>query len=222
MAPLTIGTAAMMPTRMYSSSRLGPPGTNRALLNTAWMSSGLTMPIVEVSTIRAITTATRPRYGRNSGITRRAVSRPTRPRGSAVVMPSTIAPSRQPAPPLKSQVNAVRQLLLTAISLAAKFSAPMSAGPVGQQRGISDDENNSRALVQNRRRPGAGDFHGARDVGDGPGADQITASERELDLQVEETRGLRDLLRHRKDQLHRSSGASLDPLEGSAAQVAHA
>src|SRR6266576_1742790 len=79
MAPLTIGTTAMMPTRMYSSSRLGPPGTNRALLNTAWMSSGLTMPIVEVSTIRPTTTATRPRYGRNSGMTRRAVSRPIPP-----------------------------------------------------------------------------------------------------------------------------------------------
>src|SRR5436189_5910310 len=79
MAPLTIGTTAMMPTRMYSSSSLGPPGTNSALLNTAWMSSGLTMPIVEVSTIRPTTTATRPRYGRNSGITRRAVSRPIPP-----------------------------------------------------------------------------------------------------------------------------------------------
>jgi hypothetical protein len=61
MAPLTIGTAAMTPTRMYSSSRLGPPGTNSALLNTAWMSSGLTMPIVEVSTMRPTTAATRPR-----------------------------------------------------------------------------------------------------------------------------------------------------------------
>src|SRR6476646_3837913 len=79
MAPLMIGTTAMMPTRMYSSSSLGPPGTNSALLNTAWMSSGLTMPIVEVSTMRPTTAATRPRYGRNSGITRRAVSRPIRP-----------------------------------------------------------------------------------------------------------------------------------------------
>src|SRR6185312_14670542 len=79
MAPLTIGTTAMMPTRMYSSSSLGPPGTNSALLNTAWMSSGLMMPIVEVSTMRPTTTATRPRYGRNSGITRRAVFRPIPP-----------------------------------------------------------------------------------------------------------------------------------------------
>src|SRR6266487_4670743 len=79
MAPLTIGTAAMTPTRIYSSSRSGPPGTNSALLNTAWMSSGLTMPIVEVSTMRPTTTATRPRYGRNSGITRRAVFRPIPP-----------------------------------------------------------------------------------------------------------------------------------------------
>src|SRR6266513_1993714 len=79
MAPLTTGTAAMTPTRMYSRSSLGPPGMNSALLNTAWMSSGLTMPIVEVSTIRPTTTATRPRYGRNSSITRRAVSRPIPP-----------------------------------------------------------------------------------------------------------------------------------------------
>src|SRR5437016_1622728 len=33
--------------------------------------------------------------------------------------------------------------------------------------------------------------------------------------------GLRDLLRYRKDQLHRSSGPSLGALEGSGAQVAH-
>src|SRR5690349_5821871 len=77
MAPLTIGTAAMTATRTYSRSSRGPPGTNSALLNTAWMSSGLTMPIVEVSTMSPTTTATRPRYGLNSGITRRAVFRPT-------------------------------------------------------------------------------------------------------------------------------------------------
>ena len=104
MAPLTIGTAAMMATRMYSSSRLGPPGTNSALLNTVWMSSGLTIPIVEVSTMRPTTITTRPRYGRNSGITRRAVSRPARAGGSALVMPSTIAsappwPRAQLTPP---------------------------------------------------------------------------------------------------------------------------
>src|SRR2546429_67868 len=79
MAPLTTGTAAMTPTRIYSRSSLGPPGMNSALLNTAWMSSGLTMPIVEVSTIRPTTTALRPGYGRNSGIPRRAVSRPIPP-----------------------------------------------------------------------------------------------------------------------------------------------
>src|SRR5438046_2206904 len=79
MAPLMIGTTAMMPTRMYSSSKSGPPGTNSALLNTAWMNSGLMMPIVEVSTMRPTTATTRPRYGRNSGITRRAVSRPIPP-----------------------------------------------------------------------------------------------------------------------------------------------
>src|SRR4029077_1518934 len=112
------------------------------------------------------------------------------------------------------QVNALRQLLLTAIL----FSCYVLRANVGLPRGISHIENNSRALVQNRRRPGAGDFRGPRDVGDGAGADRITAGQRELDLQVEETRGLRDLLRHRKDQLHCSSGASLDPLEGSAAQ----
>ena len=40
---------------MYSRCSFGPPGTNSALLNTAWMSSGLTMPIVEVSTISPTT-----------------------------------------------------------------------------------------------------------------------------------------------------------------------
>ena len=58
MAPLTIGTTAMMATRMTSSWMLGPPGTNRALLNTAWISSGLMMPIVEVTTISPTTAAT--------------------------------------------------------------------------------------------------------------------------------------------------------------------
>jgi hypothetical protein len=58
MAPLTIGTAAMMTTRMTSNRVLGPPGTNRALLNTAWISSGLMMPIVEVTTISPTTPAT--------------------------------------------------------------------------------------------------------------------------------------------------------------------
>jgi hypothetical protein len=58
MAPLTTGTAAMMATRMTSIWMLGPPWTNRALLNTAWISSGLMMPIVEVSTISPTTTAT--------------------------------------------------------------------------------------------------------------------------------------------------------------------
>src|SRR5689334_21621008 len=86
MAPLTIGTAAMIATRTYSRSSLGPPGTNSALLNTAWMSSGLTMPIVEVSTMSPTTAATRPRYGLNSGITRRAVFRPTCACGPRVVI----------------------------------------------------------------------------------------------------------------------------------------
>ena len=58
MAPLTIGTTAMMATRMTSNWMLGPPGTNRALLNTAWISSGLMMPIVEVTTISPTTAAT--------------------------------------------------------------------------------------------------------------------------------------------------------------------
>jgi hypothetical protein len=58
MAPLTIGTTAMMATRVTSNRRLGPPGTNRALLNTVWISSGLMMPIVEVSTISPTTAAT--------------------------------------------------------------------------------------------------------------------------------------------------------------------
>ena len=58
MAPLTIGTTAMMATRMTSSWMLGPPGTNRALLNTVWISSGLMMPIVEVTTISPTTAAT--------------------------------------------------------------------------------------------------------------------------------------------------------------------
>ncbi len=58
MAPLTIGTTAMMAAKMTSSWRLGPPGTNKALLNTAWISSGLMMPIVEVTTISATTAAT--------------------------------------------------------------------------------------------------------------------------------------------------------------------
>src|SRR5689334_18484972 len=94
MAPLTIGTAAMTATRMYSRSSLGPPGTNSALLNTAWMSSGLTMPIVDVSTMSPTTAATRPRYGLNSGITRRAVFRPTCSCGPRVV----IRPLSHPAP----------------------------------------------------------------------------------------------------------------------------
>ena len=38
------------------------------------------------------TTATCPRYGRNSGVTRRAVFRPTVARVPWVVIPSTIAP----------------------------------------------------------------------------------------------------------------------------------
>ncbi len=58
MAPLTTGTTAMMATRMTSSRMFGPPGTNRALLNTAWISSGLMIPIVEVTTISATTAAT--------------------------------------------------------------------------------------------------------------------------------------------------------------------
>jgi hypothetical protein len=35
-----------------------PPGTNRALLNTAWISSGLMMPIVEVTTMSTMTADT--------------------------------------------------------------------------------------------------------------------------------------------------------------------
>ncbi|REH17960.1 hypothetical protein BCF44_14040 [Kutzneria buriramensis] len=58
MAPLAIGTTAITATRMISNGTSGPPGTNRALLNTAWISSGLTMPIVEVSTISPTTAAT--------------------------------------------------------------------------------------------------------------------------------------------------------------------
>ena len=58
MAPLTIGTTAMMATRMTSRWMLGPPGTNRAWLNTVWISSGLMMPIVEVTTISPTTAAT--------------------------------------------------------------------------------------------------------------------------------------------------------------------
>jgi hypothetical protein len=58
MAPLTIGIMAMMATRMTSSRRFGPPGANRALLNTTWISSGLMMPIVEVTTISPTTAAT--------------------------------------------------------------------------------------------------------------------------------------------------------------------
>ncbi len=49
---------AMMATRMTSNWRLGPPGTNRAWLNTRWISSGLMMPIVEVTTISATTAVT--------------------------------------------------------------------------------------------------------------------------------------------------------------------
>src|SRR5260370_19928738 len=81
MAPLTIGTAAMIATRTYSSPSGGPPRTNRAPLTSSGISSGLTMPIVEVSTMRPTTTATRPWYGRNSGTTRRAVFRPVRAAG---------------------------------------------------------------------------------------------------------------------------------------------
>src|SRR5690348_16018162 len=102
MAPLTIGTAAMIATRMYSRSSLGPPGTNSALLNTAWMSSGLTMPIVEVSTMSPTTAATRPRYGLNSGITRRAVFRPTCACGPRLVirpLSHRPGPGRRPVPP---------------------------------------------------------------------------------------------------------------------------
>jgi hypothetical protein len=44
-------------------------------------------------------------------------------------MPSTIAPSRVPAPPLKSQVNALRQLLLT----GAQVARPYREGPCPQQ-----------------------------------------------------------------------------------------
>ena len=58
MAPLTIGTTAMMETRMTSNRMLGPPCTNRALLNTTWISSGLMMPTVEVTTISPTTAAT--------------------------------------------------------------------------------------------------------------------------------------------------------------------
>ena len=58
MAPLTIGTTAMMATRVTSNWMLGPPGTNRASLNTFWISSGLMMPIVEVTTISPTTAAT--------------------------------------------------------------------------------------------------------------------------------------------------------------------
>jgi hypothetical protein len=57
---------------------------NSALLNTAWMSSGLMMPMVEVRTMSPTTTATCPRYGRNSGVTRRAVFRPPCGGGSAL------------------------------------------------------------------------------------------------------------------------------------------
>src|SRR5262249_33093851 len=74
-APLTIGTTAMMATRMTSRWMSGPPGMDKALLNTAWISNGLMMPIVEVTTIRPTTAATWARYGRNSGTTRRMVLR---------------------------------------------------------------------------------------------------------------------------------------------------
>ncbi len=58
MAPLMIGTTAMMATRMTSSWRFGPPRGNRALLNTTWISSGLMMPIVDVTRISATTATT--------------------------------------------------------------------------------------------------------------------------------------------------------------------
>jgi hypothetical protein len=58
MAPLMIGITAMMLTRMTSSWTFGPPGTNSASLNTFWISSGLMIPIVEVTTISATTAAT--------------------------------------------------------------------------------------------------------------------------------------------------------------------
>jgi len=119
MAPLTIGTAAMTATRMYSSSRLGPPGTNQGLVET------------RPDEQRVDDTDRRGQHDEGDhdgppgpGTAGTAVSpggrlsRPTRPRGSAIVMPSTIAPSRAPAPPLKSQVNALRQLSLTAISFS--------------------------------------------------------------------------------------------------------
>src|ERR1700749_1986551 len=53
---------------------------NRALLNTAWISSGLMMPIVQVTTMRTMTTDTWSRYGRNSGTIRPVLLRPVRPR----------------------------------------------------------------------------------------------------------------------------------------------
>src|ERR1700760_3389538 len=86
MAPLTIGTAAMTPTSTYSRCRLGPPRTNRAWLNTAWISSGLMMPIVEVTTIRTMTAVTWNRYGRNSGTIRRTLLRPARGAVGVVTM----------------------------------------------------------------------------------------------------------------------------------------
>jgi hypothetical protein len=58
MAPLTIGTMAMIVTRMTSNRMLGPPATNRASLNTVWISSGLMIPIVEVTTISPTTATT--------------------------------------------------------------------------------------------------------------------------------------------------------------------
>ena len=53
-------------------------------LNTAWISSGLMIPTVEVTTISPTTTTTRSRYGRNSGMTRRHVSRSARTAGPSV------------------------------------------------------------------------------------------------------------------------------------------
>src|SRR5580698_1014795 len=68
------------------------------------------MPTVEVTTIRAMTNITCGRYGRNSGITRLAVSRPTWAGGSALLGASRNMTGSAQDPQLPADHRAVGHL----------------------------------------------------------------------------------------------------------------
>src|ERR1700760_265352 len=114
---------------------------NRALLNTAWISSGLMMPMVEVTTMRTMTAVTWNRYGRNRGTIRPALLRSVRAGGVVTMTDSFGVPRwRPPATSHHVHTNPVAGLRATigdqAGQLGEHLGARTGLPPAGRLRPV--------------------------------------------------------------------------------------